>query len=88
MDTETKIVMGLAVVSAILTIILRCVGLGNFWILVPFTLSAGVATVSFCNTMYYDTKGRVVWRKADVIAGFFVGFAFTFPPAVVVYLNV
>ena len=88
MDTETKMVMGLAVVSAIFTIILRCIGLGDFWILVPITLSACVATVSFCNTMYYDTKGKVVWRKADVIAGFCVGFAFTFPPAVVMYLSV
>ena len=80
--------MGLAVVSAILTIILSCVGLGSYWILVPTTLSAGVATVSFLNTMYYDTKGKVVWRKTDIITGFCIGFAFTFPPAVVVYLSV
>lgn len=88
MDKETKIVMGLAVVSAILTVILSCVGLGSYWILVPTTLSAGVATVAFLNTMYYDVKGKVVWRKADVIAGFCIGFAFTFPPAVVIYLSV
>lgn len=87
MNKGTKIVMGLAVVSAILTVILSCVGLGSYWILVPTTLSVGVATVSFLNTMYYDTKGKVVWKKADVMAGFCIGFAFTFPPAVVVYLG-